>query len=217
MVATSDVRCPPSAELDALIQQFRGEIQQVPPMYSALKHKGQRLYKLAREGVVVERKARPVTLYELLLNERSDSSFALWVSCSKGTYVRTLVEDVAAAFGGLAHVTSLRRSGLGPFELGASVSLDDLRALAEAGDDEALMATVQPIDCAIKDWPSLTVSPETAFFLKNGQPVKASEAPATGLLRLYEEDGHFLGTGEVIADGRVAPRRLFRLPKTQAG
>ncbi len=216
VIATSEVACPGEAELEQRLARFRGEIQQVPPMYSALKHKGKRLYDLAREGVEVERKARPVTIYELRLIERSDTGFSLEVACSKGTYIRTLVEDVAASFGGLAHVTALRRTALGPFDLDGAVGLEPLREQLAQDATATLGRVVLPIDRAIADWPAVTLSRECAFYLRNGQPVRAGAAPAAGWVRLYEQDGHFLGVGEVVPDGRVAPRRLFQLPRAGA-
>ncbi|MEL7449873.1 MAG: tRNA pseudouridine(55) synthase TruB, partial [Pseudomonadota bacterium] len=158
----------------------------------------------------------PVTIYELRLIERTNTSFSLEVACSKGTYIRTLVEDIAAAFGGLAHVAVLRRTALGPFDLEGSVGLDPLREQLAEDATAALARVVQPIDRAIADWPAVTLSQESAFYLRNGQPVRAGTAPSGGWVRLYEADGHFLGAGEVVPDGRVAPRRLFQLPRAGA-
>lgn len=195
--------------IEASLEGFRGEVQQVPPMYSAIKHQGRRLYELARDGVEVERKARTVTVHRLELLRLEGDDFTLEVSCSKGTYVRTLVEDIAAAAGSCAHVVALRRLSAGPYEASGCVTLERLAELAEQGP-EALDGVLLPIDSALARWPSVTLTRDSAWYLQNGQPVMVPRAPAEGLIRLYAADGRFLGVGEITSDGRVAPRRLFR-------
>lgn len=188
---------------------FKGDISQIPPMYSALRHKGERLYKLARAGVEVEREPRPVTIYALSLVSLEGEFAEFDVECSKGTYVRTLVEDIAKSMGSLAHVVALRRTVVGPFRAEEMVSLATLRGLAEEGDLAAMDRLLQPVDRAVCDRPGLKLSPDSIFYLSRGQPVKVPEAPARGEVRLYGADSSFLGIGEVLEDGRVAPRRLF--------
>lgn len=196
--------------LEAVLPQFRGAISQVPPMYSALKHKGQRLYELARQGREIERKARPVTILNLELTGQGPDWFELDVACSKGTYVRTLVEDIAAAAGTLAHVTALRRTAVGPFGADEMTGMAQLAEAAEAGV-ETLDRLLVPIDRAIAGWPAVQLGKDASWYLQQGQPVTVPRAPAEGWVRLYAPESRFIGIGEVIGDGRIAPRRLFQL------
>jgi tRNA pseudouridine55 synthase len=198
--------------IEAVLERFTGEIEQIPPMFSALKHKGQPLYKLAREGVEVEREPRRVTIYSLQLLGFSEDTLELDVSCSRGTYIRTLVEDIGRELGCGAHVEALRRIGLGPYGEQDMLTLDDLRACQDQGLD-ALMGCLQPVDSALIDWPKVELSENLAFYLKQGQPVQVSRAPTEGLVRLYDDDG-FLGIGQILDDGRVAPKRLMHLART---
>ncbi len=196
------------AALQAVLPRFTGKIEQVPPMYSALKHKGQRLYKLAREGVEVEREPREVQIYSLALGEFSPPEFELEVHCSKGTYVRTLVEDIGKALGCGAHVTALRRTAVGPYGEDRLVGWDAIEAAAEEGLD-ALDALLLPLDTALGAWPEVRLSADTAYYLKRGQPVLVPKAPTSGWVRLYDQGQRFIGVGEVEEDGRIAPRRLM--------
>lgn len=187
---------------------FQGEIEQVPPMYSALKHKGERLYKLARQGVEVEREPRRVTVHALELLSWSNGIAELSVHCSKGTYVRTLVEDIGAVLGCGAHVTALRRLGVGPFDDSRMYDLAALEALAARGF-AALDGILQPMESGLAQWPGVRLSGDAAFYLRQGQPVQVPQAPAQGWVRLYEGEQQFMGMGEILDDGRVAPRRLM--------
>jgi tRNA pseudouridine55 synthase len=196
------------AALQAVLPRFTGEIDQVPPMYSALKHKGQRLYKLAREGVEVEREPRRVTIYGLTLGEVALPEFELEVHCSKGTYVRTLVEDIGEALGCGAHVTALRRTAVGPYGEDGMVTWQAVEAAAENGLD-GLDALLLPLDSALGGWPEVRLSADTAYYLKRGQPVLVPKAPTSGWVRLYDQGQRFIGVGEVEDDGRIAPRRLM--------
>lgn len=206
----------PVPELDAgqverVLERFRGTIEQVPPMYSALKHQGERLYKLARQGQEVERQPRTVTIRELQLVGLRGAVLELDVICSKGTYVRTLAEDIGEALGCGAHVTGLRRLEVGPYrDPERMVTLEELRHLAEDGRG-ALDAQLEPVDSAVANWPEVHLSGDTAYYLRQGQPVLVPRAPTRGWVRLYGAEGELLGVGEVLDDGRVAPRRLFPL------
>jgi len=196
--------------LDAVLTGFRGEIRQVPPMYSAVKHRGERLYRLARQGIEVEREPRPVRIYALEVLERGPESFVLDLRCSKGTYVRTLVEDIARGMGSCGHVTSLRRLGVGPYQDQPMHTLDQLESVAAEGL-AALDTLCLPIDSALRQWPAVDLTPDTAFYLRQGQPVLVPRLPLEGWVRLYESERHrFIGMGEIIEDGRVAPRRLMQ-------
>lgn len=217
IIETQDVSAISETAIKAVLPAFIGEIEQVPPMYSALKHNGERLYKLARQGIVVERKPRNVTIYSIdfiSLGEevapsdgRSRLILELEVACSKGTYVRTLVEDIAKKLNSCAHITALRRLSVGPYS-GEMYTLEQLTALAEQGN-AALDACLQPIDSGVADWPDVHLGSDAAFYVRQGQPVMVPHAPTHGWVRIYEQS-HFLGLGEIQDDGMVAPRRMIK-------
>lgn len=198
------------ALIEALMPQFRGDQQQVPPMYSALKRDGQPLYKLARAGEVVEREPRSVSITRLDLMSLDNDKARFAVSCSKGTYIRTLVEDIGRELGCGAHVAELRRTQAGPFDLSQTVSLEELEKAHGEGGAEAVDAFLKPVDSGLEHWPLLQLSEHSAFYWLHGQPVRAPEAPKFGMLRVQDHNGRFIGIGEVSEDGRVAPRRLIR-------
>ncbi len=204
-------------QLESALVGFRGEIQQIPPMYSALKHQGERLYKLARQGQEVERAPRTVLIHELTVLRQGDDEIDLEVACSKGTYVRALAEDLGEALGCGAHVASLRRLAVGPYrDADAMISLEELRHLSEDGYaalDQRLLA----VESALYDWPQIRLSADSAFYLRQGQAVLVPKAPTSGLVRLYDQHEQFLGVGEIQDDGKVGPRRLFHLPRAATG
>lgn len=196
------------ADLEAVLPRFRGDIQQIPPMYSALKHKGQRLYDLARDGVEVEREPRPVTIYEINLLKFDLPEVEMDVRCSKGTYIRTLAEDIGEALGCGAHVSALRRTGVGDYSDHDLISMDQLEAMADA-DYADMDALLLPVDSALQDWPAVTLNADSAYYLRQGQPVIVPRAPTQGRVRLYDDKERFIGIGEILDDGRVAPSRLM--------
>jgi len=196
-------------QLEAVLDEFRGDIEQIPPMYSALKHEGQRLYKLARQGLEVEREARPVSIYQLSVSGRGQDWIDIDVHCSKGTYVRTLAEDIGEKLGCGAHVTALRRTAVGPYGEQQLVTLEQLQALKQ-NDMPAMDDLLLPIETALTQWPDVELSTDAAFYLQQGQPVLVPHAPTSGWVRLYESNHQFLGMGEILDDGRVAPRRLMK-------
>ena len=193
--------------IEQVMAQFSGEIEQLPPMYSALKHKGKRLYELAREGFEVEREPRSVTIHELHLHRFELPELEVSVHCSKGTYVRTLAEDIGEVLGCGAHVTALRRTGVGPYTDLPMHTMDELEAVAADGQ-AALDALLLPIDTALSDWPEVRVSADSAFYLRQGQAVLVPKAPTEGWVRIYQGDA-FLAVGQVQDDGRIAPKRLL--------
>lgn len=199
------------AQLEQVLARFRGELAQIPPMYSALKHQGQRLYVLARQGLDVERPPRRVVIHELTLLEQRDDRLTLSVRCSKGTYVRSLAEDIGEALGCGAHVVELRRTGVAPYDGTQMLSLATLEATAQQGL-AALDALLLPVDTALDHWPAVHVHGDTAYYLRTGQPVLVPQAPTTGWVRLYGDSDRFMGMGEILDDGRVAPRRLLQEP-----
>ena len=192
-------------ELDA----FRGEISQIPSMFSALKHKGQPLYKLARQGIEVEREARKVTVFSNELIERTEDTLLLKIHCSKGTYVRSIAEDLGEALDCGGHVIELRRLQAGPFGESDLVSIPQLEQAKEQGGLDGLL---KPVSSAVSQWPEVQLSSNSTFYVRQGQPVQVAHAPTEGWVRLMEETGKdggaFIGVGEIMDDGRVAPRRL---------
>ncbi|MFG5863340.1 tRNA pseudouridine(55) synthase TruB [Metapseudomonas sp. CR1201] len=197
-------------DIEVQLPRFRGEIKQIPPMYSALKKDGQPLYKLARAGEVVEREARSVTIARLDLLACENGHARLAVACSKGTYIRTLVEDLGQALGCGAHVAELRRTQAGPFVLAQAISLETLEKAHAEGGSEALDQFLLPVDSGLEHWPLIQLTEHSAYYWLHGQPVRAPEAPKFGMMRVQDHTGRFIGIGEVSDDGRIAPRRLIR-------
>ncbi|MGE0384574.1 MAG: tRNA pseudouridine(55) synthase TruB [Gammaproteobacteria bacterium] len=195
--------------IQAVLEAFCGEIEQIPPMHSAIKQGGTPLYKLAYAGQTVEREPRKVRIDEFRLLELDGALAKVRVRCSKGTYVRTLAEDVGAALGCGGSVAQLRRTLVGPFAIESSVSLEWLEALARDEGLAAVDALLLPADAALGHVPALVLDADSAFYVGKGQAVLVPKAPRDGLVRLYAPDRRFLGVGEVIDDGRVAPRRLL--------
>ncbi|EED35129.1 tRNA pseudouridine synthase B [Luminiphilus syltensis NOR5-1B] len=198
--------------VEAAISEFRGEIDQVPPMYSALKRDGQPLYKLAREGIEVEREGRRVTIaaFELLDFMPGECAHAVVdIRCSKGTYVRSLAEDLGRALGLPAHVATLRRTGAGIFTLDQALTMEQLEDIASQGGPPALDATLQSMELAITHLPRVEVGESAGYYLRQGQPVLVPNGPRDGMVRLAITGGAFLGIGEMLEDGRVAPKRIL--------
>ncbi|WP_339652511.1 tRNA pseudouridine(55) synthase TruB [Halopseudomonas pelagia] len=197
-------------QVESFLPQFTGDILQIPPMYSALKHEGQPLYKLARAGETVERKPRSVTINQLKVLGLEGDRLRLEVHCTKGTYIRTLVEDLGNALGCGAHVSELRRIQAGPFDLSKAVTLETLEALHAEGGHLALDHLLLPSDCGLEDWPEVELTEQTAYYLNHGQAVRVPGSPAFGMVRLRDPSGQFIGIGEMTDDARVAPKRLMR-------
>ena len=197
--------------IEAALAGFQGTVMQIPPMFSALKHKGQRLYKLAHQGLEVDREPREITVHSITLLDYRDDELELEILCSKGTYIRTLAEDIGKELGCGAHVKSLRRIGVGPYSDENMLALAELETIAETGLS-GLDAELLGIDSVLQDMPSIHLVESVAFYLCQGQPVMVPKAPTHGMLRIYTEDKRFLGVGEVLEDGRVAPKRLVVSP-----
>lgn len=212
---TGDASGIKTSQIDKALDAFRGEIKQVPSMYSALKHNGQPLYKLARQGIEVEREARCITVFENKLVRHEGDEIELVLHCSKGTYVRTIAEELGEALGCGAHVTALRRLSAGPYDESDMIALDELIDVREQEDRMALDRFLRPIASAVQQWPQVLLSDNTAYYLRQGQPVLVPHAPTSGWVRLAEnteDTERFIGVGEVLDDGRVAPRRLVVTP-----
>lgn len=204
-------------DVEAILECFRGEIDQVPSMYSALKHNGEPLYKLARQGIVVDRPARRITIHRLEMLDFEGDRLVLEVDCSKGTYIRTLAEDIGEALGCLAHVFELHRVKAGPYTEHQMHTLEELEAIRDEGGHKALDELLLPLDTSVSDWPQIRLGATSSFYISQGQPVQVPQAPTTGFVRIYgqettpagEEVLNFMGIGEIDEDGRVAPKRLI--------
>ncbi|MFL9710850.1 tRNA pseudouridine(55) synthase TruB [Methylobacillus sp. Pita1] len=192
--------------LEAALKKMLGDILQVPPMYSALKHGGKALYEYARDGVEIVREPRPVTIHAIQLERFEGEQFEMVVSCSKGTYIRTLAEDIGKLLGCGAHLGGLRRLTTAHFNLQDAVTIEQLEQMSLEQRDEVLLGA----DAAIEDLPQVTLDDDSAFYLLRGQEVWKSGVRIEGLFRLYSEQGVFLGIGEQTSRGSIAPKRLLR-------
>lgn len=197
-------------QLEHYLSSFKGEIEQTPSMFSALKFQGQPLYKLARKGVEIERAPRTIQIHQIIITKLELPFFQLEVQCSKGTYIRNLIEDIGNAIGCNAHVTELRRLGSGPFAAHQMHCYDSLRAIVETQNVEALDQFLLPIDSALNNWPEVTVSDAALYYLSRGQAVILPYAPSKGWVRLKHRNNSFLGIAEILSDGKVAPRRMVQ-------
>lgn len=194
------------AAIDAVLARFVGRIEQTPPMHSALKHAGRPLYAYARAGETVAREPRTVTIHELRLDAFSGDRLELDVRCSKGTYIRTLAEDIGTALGCGAHLAALVRTEVGPFRLANAHALEALERAAEA----ERLRWLRPADCLLGHLPRSTLDPRAAARFAHGQAVAAPVEMPSGRLRVYDPAGALLGVGTCGADRFVRPRRLVR-------
>lgn len=186
-------------------QQFNGEISQTPPMYSALKHEGKPLYEYAREGVDIDRQPRLITIKNIVVNAFLNDTAQITVSCSKGTYIRTLAEDIGVALGCGAHLLGLRRTETAGYLLPQAVTIEQLEAMTI----EEREAQLLPVDSAISYLPKVTLNADAAYFLMQGQAVWLAGKTPNGDLRIYDESNTFLGLGFLQEDGKIAPKRLI--------
>ena len=193
------------AELAVAIQAFTGEIEQLPPMYSAVKVNGERLYKLARKGVVTERTPRRVHIHHLEVVDRSATDLSISVTCSKGTYIRVLAEDLCDRLGCGAYLTALRRVAIGSLQLADAVGLDELESLPA----EDRVALLKPVDLLLTGLPKLTLGEADAKRLCNGLVLPDAALQPAAEIRVYSVEGRFLGLGEVHDDRSLRPKRLL--------
>ena len=195
-------------EWNDVLQEFLGESMQVPPMYSALKKDGKRLYELARQGEVVEREPRKIRIDEIRLLEAAGTRLVFRVTCSKGTYVRTLVEDIAKKAGTVAHTARLHRESVGDFRAEDMLDLASVEASID-DDREGFRASLLGPDVALTGFPAIELDVSESKRFRGGQTVQVVEDGMKGLARVYEAGGRFLGVGELSGDGWLAPRRVF--------
>jgi tRNA pseudouridine55 synthase len=215
VVREREVPALTEADFEQVLTHFRGDIMQVPSMYSALKFEGRPLYEYARAGIDIKRSARPVTIYRLEVTAFAPPFVELEVSCSKGTYIRNLVEDIGEAIGCGAHVTVLRRLAAGPFDLADAYSRDQVQSAENSAGFTQLDNMLLPSWAGLADWPRVELSGTSAYYLRHGNPVQAGLLPADHPVLIFEqgdtaEETRFLGVGEADDDGLLAPRRLLR-------
>ena len=194
-------------DIEQVLPQFMGEITQVPPMYSALKVNGKPLYEYARDGVELERAPRQVTIHALRVLSCADNHAEIEVCCSKGTYIRTLGEDIGKALNVGAHLTALRRTATATYQIAHTVTIEALEQMSTEQKDALLL----PVDTAITALPKIELHEDAAYYFKQGNPVWLSGNIPAGELRIYSEVGLFLGVGQQQRDGRIAPKRVVNL------
>lgn len=214
VVETRDVKVD-RGQLERCIAKFRGETDQIPSMFSALKYQGKPLYEYAREGIEVPRESRKITVYEIELLRFEGHEVEMEVHCSKGTYIRTIVDDLGEMLGCGAHVTYLRRTGVSNYPYDKMVTLEQLEALLEQAREqdiqpkELLDPLLLPMDSAVQDLPEVNLIPELTNMVQHGQPVQVFGAPLEGSVRMTSgEEKLFIGVGEIDDDGKIAPKRL---------
>lgn len=212
VISSCDASGLTAEQVERQLANFRGEIEQIPSMFSAIKKDGKPLYELARKGIEVEREPRRVTVYELELEAfrpGPQPEADVRIRCSKGTYVRSIAEDLGDALGFGAHVGALRRFQAGPFTEAGSITLATLEGLKQSEAHAEMDRLLQPMDAALDGLPEVKLAESAGFYLRQGQPVMVPHAPTEGCVRLRLENGELVGVGEILDDGRVAPRRLI--------
>jgi len=203
-------RCDVKVSMQQLIQvcdKFLGEIDQVPPMYSALKRDGKALYEYARQGLVVEREARRVSILSITVINLTADTAQISVTCSKGTYIRTLAEDIGKALGCGAHLIGLRRTATANYSIARAVTITQLEGLSLTQRDDLLL----PVDSAIESLPKIILNEDAAYYLMQGQAIWQSGKIPNGDLRIYNQQNQFLGLGFLQDDGKIAPKRLLQI------
>lgn len=193
-------------QIRKVLDSFVGEYDQLPPMYSAVKVKGEPLYKYARQGIEIQRNPRRVKVYEIRLLNFDEPYVEIELACSRGYYVRVLAHEFGEKLDCGAHVESLRRIGVGDLHVSDSQSIEDIEKIQSLEQRRELLI---PSDQTLTHLPKVDLSSDAAYYLCRGQAVRASNLPSTGVVRLYEDSVGFLGLGTSLGDGRVAPKRLF--------
>ena len=212
VIETKPVPDLSTEDIQACLQQFTGEIEQIPPMYSALKHNGKKLYELAREGKTIERRARRIKIFELKLLDFSKDWLILEVFCSKGTYIRSLAEDIGHTLECGGTVKLLRRLEAGQFSIEQAKTIEQLTAMSEQDLFQCLINVDKPLEAL----PSVYLSDEQAIAIKYGQSINflgasdSSLGTRQGMVRMYHS-ADFLGLGEMLLDGKIAPKKLFNM------
>ena len=201
-------------QLFTAVDKFRGQSKQVPSMFSALKYQGQPLYKYAREGIEVPREARDINVYRLEVLRFEGDEVDMELHVSKGTYIRTIVDDLGELLGCGAHVSMLRRVSVGSYPREKMITIEALEALLQKAKDEDVVPSTYldeilvPMETALEGMPSVEVDASSIMYLRNGNPVQVSGAPISGMVQVYSDSGEFLGVGQINDDGLVAPKRI---------
>ena len=203
VVSQKEVVLKPN-QLQETLQKFTGDITQIPPMFSALKFEGKPLYEYARQGIEIERKPRPVTIYDIKLNKIEESIVILEVICSKGTYIRTLAEDIGHALGCGAHLKGLERTQTGNFQLPDALTIEALEAMSMASREKTLL----PVDALLEGLSSIELTVTETEAIKKGQAIDFI-SENDNELRLYGASGQFLGVGQPDLQGHLFPKRLI--------
>ncbi len=211
IIATASLDGITQSLLEKILPRFMGEIKQIPPMFSALKLNGQPLYKLARKGIEVERAARSVQIFNLKLLDFQNDKFTIDVHCSKGTYIRTLIEDIGNQLGCGAYVANLHRIAVAPYENAPMYSLDYLTKVLEEEGNLKLKSMLLPIETALLKLPAVKLTLDSAYYFRQGQPVRVTHLPKEPVVRIFDEKDQFLGLGTVLEDGQVTAKRLIAL------
>ncbi|MEC9415560.1 MAG: tRNA pseudouridine(55) synthase TruB [Pseudomonadota bacterium] len=209
VVGTSEVFPLNKQEWEKILKQFEGEIEQIPPMYSALKKNGVRLYKYAREGKVVERDCRLIRIFSIVLNKVTQDSIDITVECSKGTYIRVLIEDIARAAGMEGHTSYLHRLQIGSLKEKMMISFDELKDIYQS-DRNSFLRYILPVDSVLIDFPEINLTLDQVKKFLNGQSLKVSETNRT-LYRVYNLEKKFIGIGKIHKNKLLAPQRIFHL------
>lgn len=209
VIQTSPIPNLSRSQIESVLARFIGEISQIPPMYSAIKHKGKPLYELARRGINIERQPRTVRILVLRLEEMTNDTLTFYVHCTKGTYVRTLIEDITRALDCTGHVIALRRLTVTPYGEATMYTLSALEAILDQFGHQGLIDTLLPVETAVQVFPAVKLTTSAAFYLRMGQPVRAPFLINSPLVRLISENERFIGMGEVLSDGRVKPHRML--------
>ncbi len=214
VVETRDVNVT-QEQLEECIAKFRGTTDQIPSMFSALKYQGRPLYEYAREGIEVPRESRKITVYSIKLLRFEGDEVEMEVHCSKGTYIRTITDDLGEMLGCGAHVTYLRRTGVAKYPYERMVTLEQLNELVEHANEQGLApkelldALLLPMDTAVEDLPEVNLDAQLTDLVQHGQPVQVSGTPTEGTVRMTSgEEKLFIGVAEMDDLGRVAPKRL---------
>ncbi len=198
------------AQVEQVLQEFVGSIEQTPPMYSALKHQGKALYVYARAGIEIERQPREITIFSLELVSFSGDELSVKVNCSKGTYIRVLAEDIGESLGCGAHMIALRRTKTGGFDISQALTLEQLEQMAAEQRDACLLSADRLLDGV----PKVTLDSDSAYYVQQGQAVWQAKQAQKGMVSMYGPSDVFLGLGEIANDGKIAPRRLVVTHKT---
>jgi tRNA pseudouridine55 synthase len=209
IVATKAVPDLTLKSLDRTLEAFRGTITQIPSMYSALKYQGKPLYKYAREGIEVPRTERTIEVYQLDVIAYESGMVTLAIRCSKGTYVRTIVDDLGEVLGCGAHVIALRRTSIGDFKEADMMTIAHLEQLKSDVSYQAIDDLLLPVETAISALPPVFLHPDLVHYLQQGSPVLVPNLPRGAWLRLHTKEGALIGIGELLDDGRIAPKRLL--------